>query len=160
MPNDSPQFLKLGAFVMNPLVEASLFDFWLVQIQSVRQKNTTSISDDQQFPLLYTAFPLQQLEPLETGLGTGQGFGSAPSEQASLLPFACAIQRSPKTEHMEVRASDTLKYFSSQGEQQNKLNKEMPSHLLTTDPTFSRQCGSLTPSWKRFFSLHILEGRD
>lgn len=85
------------------------------------------------------------------------GFGSALSEQASLC---CAIQRCPKTEHMELRASNTLKCFSSQGEQQNKLNKEMPSHLLTTEPTFSRQCGSLTPSWKRLFSLRILEGRD
>lgn len=84
MPNDSPQLLKLGAFLTNSLVEASLFDFWLIQIQSVRQKNTISISVYQQFPLLYTVFPLQQLEPLEIGLGMGQGFGSALSEQASL----------------------------------------------------------------------------
>lgn len=93
MPNDSPQLLKLGAFVTNPLVEASLFDFWLIQIQSVQQKNTTSISVHQQFPLLYTVFPLQQLEPLEIGLGTGQALEVPP---LSKLPSAVPYRGVPK----------------------------------------------------------------
>lgn len=59
MPGNSPQFLKLDAFFKNPLIEASTLDFWLMQIQSAGYKHTQVNSDDQQFPLLYTAFLLQ-----------------------------------------------------------------------------------------------------
>lgn len=58
MPGNSPQFLKLSAFFTNPLVEASMLDFWLVQIQSAGHKHATQLS------VMISRHPLQRLVPL------------------------------------------------------------------------------------------------
>lgn len=86
MPGNSPQFLKLSTFFTNPLIEASMLDFWLVQIQSAGYKHTTQLS------VTISRRPLQRLVPLRARLRNRSELCKCPPWALLLCPIYTTVQ--------------------------------------------------------------------
>lgn len=80
-----PQFLKLSTFFTNPLVEARMLDFWLVQIQSAGYEHNATLSDDRQMPL-------QCLVPLRARLRNRSELCKCPPWALLLCPIYTRVQ--------------------------------------------------------------------
>lgn len=86
MPGNSPQLLKLSTFFMNPLVEASVLNFWLVQIQSAGYKHTMRLSG------LTSRCPLQHLVPLRARIRNRSELCKCPPLALLLYPIYSTVQ--------------------------------------------------------------------